>query len=315
MSTTKSSTSLPPFTALVAGIGKEQERLAAYSGITTTKDCIDAIPATYREALRPRFFQLSNECDRYGRINKTLQTMRTHKRLETLPPQLKSIGTPEFQYMKEFLEKERNNSEEHPIAKMNSIVAEFHKLALETVIKAKESELEFVGSRINSTEVDAELIRIIKDVYKQQTAFHVKTVDTEMGGAPSLQSMPSDPANQTANKDDWMTIDYNRAIHDVPILAKRVIEISRSRDMAELQKSLAKLEVHQKALPTQQDAAVTTQTLNEFFDKRLAEEVKKLLAKSKNKPNAPKKNGNKKKDPPKRKTKGTGKVQKKKGKK
>ncbi|OTB17223.1 hypothetical protein K445DRAFT_315860 [Daldinia sp. EC12] len=272
----------------MAQISKPADRLTAYSNLGSVEDCIDAVPLPYRENIRQKFYLLSNSFDRYRRVNKTLQTLRTHKKNGTLPPQLKAISIPEFQFMKEFLEKEGENN---PQATIGRLVQDFKSKALDTVIEAKEREIAFLGSLVNDQETIKSMTSEITRTYQEQLACHRNTNDSHMAGIETAPGIAGEPSH---NNTDWLETDYKRALNDVPVLARRVIEIARSRDMADLQTSLAKLKIHQKAMPSQPEAAVTVKILNEYFDERLAEAVKLLQAKARPGKNAGSKKSDKK---------------------
>ncbi|GAP83315.2 putative reverse [Rosellinia necatrix] len=260
----RSNFSLPPITSLVAGIEREQERMALYSHLTSVKDCIEAIPTTYREALRPVLFELANVCERYGRVNKTLHTMRTHKTNGTLPPQLKALKDPEFQYSKDFL---GNVEGDTPDVTIGKLLNSFKEKVLQGTIDSKKAEVSFLGNLLQAEVVNEKILHVVTDVYNERKTFQDVHNRMEEDEADS----------QPASRKSWLDADFERAKTDCPLLAQRVIDITRARDMAELNKALAKVAIHQKAKEAKVDKP-TLENLHEFVDRKVAEEVKRRLA-------------------------------------
>lgn len=67
----------------------------------------------------------------------------------------------------------------------------------------------------------------------------------------------------------------------MPILATKVIEILRSRDVASLQEALAQIDIRNQDKASISEAARSLRLLNESIDKSIMEMVKTALAKGK----------------------------------
>lgn len=67
----------------------------------------------------------------------------------------------------------------------------------------------------------------------------------------------------------------------MPILATKVIEILRSRDVASLQEALAQIDIRNQDKASISEAARSLRLLNESIDKSIMEMVKAALAKGK----------------------------------
>ena len=93
---------------------------------------------------------------------------------------------------------------------------------------------------------------------------------------PTQSSSGTRPGVSADVSIDWMDIDYGLVKIDSLALASRVVDIIRSRDMVEIQKSLQKLRQQHTATNAEPDANVARE---QAFDERVARLVQSALAK------------------------------------
>ncbi|KAH6603113.1 hypothetical protein Trco_008530 [Trichoderma cornu-damae] len=175
--------------------------------------------------------------------------------------------------------------------------------ALAHAIDAKSAELSFLEGRLKPETYVEKMLKDIKDIFEQQIRFHrgenfsQGSQDAEMSGIST-----GEKTNFKKVGLSWIQADYDLAREDVIKLAARVVEIIRSRDIASLQKALAKLEVKNRATPSASEAAESLKTLNDSIDKRVKELVLQALAKGPAKKQVSRRNSSKPKSQGKEKT-------------
>ncbi|KAA8892598.1 hypothetical protein FN846DRAFT_915158 [Sphaerosporella brunnea] len=299
---------MPPVATMVADITKRGSRQVAFNAITSVKECVDILPTAYRATARDIFNTLSDITEKYGRVNKVFQTFRHHRSKGTFPPQIECVHEPSFLFTKEFSEHAETVPEAKArLLKMRNLWSAYRSDLLTAAIDAKREELLVLEARLQPKTYWNDIVNAMERVYERQLSFYkgadgkfplgesiiedvemVTGADTPTAG-PSGSAEPSTiPASrfrfgQSGDKEEtWLKSDRDIAVWDAPRLAARVIDITRNRDLEELEKAIKKLSIKKAATAVEEDAITSLNARNADFDARVRAAVQSALAKQKN---------------------------------
>lgn len=245
---------------------------AAYDSLKSPLECINAIPMTFCDQLGQKLHKLADIYETFYEANKTLQSLRKHEHAGTFPIEIEILREPHFKFSKPFLESEKENPESY----FNEIKQLFEVTkvnALAAVIRAKDEEVMFLEQCLRPEEYSPPLLLEIENVYEQEVQRQSRWKNS--------CSNHNDISDRMRVYSPSLNDDYELARKEVPILATRVIEILRSRDMASLQEALAKSDIHNQDKASTSEATRSLRLLSESIDKSVMEMVKAALAKGK----------------------------------
>ena len=259
--------------------------------LATVKDCVNQLPVAYRPRLQALFFELADTAEKFGRVDKTFQTLRYHHQHNEFPPQIQAVHEPKFQFCKEFLESSATKDEyETYTRQLHSAWTTFRTTSMATVMSAKKAELAFLEGRLHLRAYRQRVIDIVDEVYDAQESFH-KFSELDDDGNVVMQTVPEGqvpvpgPSRSRSlgvlpmdEKMTWTKRDRDVAAWDGPLLAARVIDIVRNRDVAACESMLKKLAIKKSASNVSQEAAETRQRLDAALDARVRAAVQSALA-------------------------------------
>jgi hypothetical protein len=279
-----------PVASLVANTKENAERAYLFSRFESVAQCIAHLPFAYRSSLKTKFFALADVAEKHGRVCKTYHTLRHHQQTGTYPPQLEAVHEPIFQFTKEFLEYEQHIPDADNLAvRSHNVWASFRSDTLNTVIERKRSELAFLEKKLHPATFREDILSAVRAVWEAQRRFsglvNVREEDSDVlvesgsGTATPTQAAPAIVPGD--HQSAWMDTDYMLVKIDAIALAIRVVNITRSRDMAEIEKSLHKLTLQSAAIDVDRDALVLRrQQDDKAFDEKIACMVQSALAKN-----------------------------------
>ena len=291
------SPALGPVASLVAQISKKADRTVFFSHLTTVKDCVLQLPSAYRPRLQAIFFELADRAEKYGRVDKTLQTLRHHNNNNEFPPQIQAIHEPKFQFCKEFIESATTKEAHDDYSrKLHSAWTTFRSSSMAAVMEAKKEELCLLEGGLQMGAYKHKIIEVVDEIYGLQSTLHNVTgvdndgnivMDTVQEGdvegeiprrtasssrARSMGTLPGDQGQP------WTKADRDVAAWDGPLLAARVIDIVRNRDIAACANMLKKLSIKKSASNVSEEFAENLRKRNLSLDEQVRAAVQSALA-------------------------------------
>lgn len=282
-----------PSPALAPVASMIPDRSALFSQLASVKDCVNQLPVEYRPRLQALFFELADTAEKYGRVNKTYQSLRYHHQHNQFPPQIQAVHEPKFQFCKEFMEDATTKEEYESFSRqLHTAWTSFRTTSMAAVLSAKKAELALLKGRLQMGAYRQRVIDIVDDVFSSQQSFP-RAAELDDDGNVIVPSVPEDSIPQSESSSAgrsrgraqpidedaiWTKSDRAVAAWDGPLLAARVIDIIRIRDVAACENMLKKLSLKKSASNVSQEAAESRRRQDAALDERVRALVQSALA-------------------------------------
>ena len=240
---------------------KSTSRVTALGMAATLGEVIEAVPVTYREALKPLLRKFSDSVVKSVGVRNAVAKLLTHKAKQTFPPQLQGCKLPVFELTKEYSE-----SHASALSALAALHTTFRVQALDAAIEAKKAELEWWDAALAQGEALPPMRAAVDAVYAelQQTAREPVWAD-DGTGKQVIQSYKTSP---------WLRAEYNAMVADLPAYVTRAQVIEFSRSAAGEAKRKAKRDLKDAADVEMGDATTSTRTIQDIVSRQVAAALK-----------------------------------------
>ena len=237
-------------------------RMTALGMASTFVEIVEAVPITYREALKPMFLRLSEWTSKAAGARAVRTKLLEHKAKRTWPSQLLGNHLPKFELTKEFAETQPAQAQALPAAH-----AAFRAEALDIVIALKTAEVDWWNSRLSQAEIIPPMRRIIDETYETMEPHNREPTWVMKGdGTQGVGELRTS---------DLFKYEYECLVKDLAAFCSRISLIQLAKINRGEAKRKAKRELKDTADVEMGDATMSSRAISDLVAKEVAAALKK----------------------------------------